>query len=533
MFRMMIVDDEEKIVNSLYGYLSECFDLEIYRALSGEEADALIHRMRFDIILSDISMPGLSGLDLLDRAKRLWPACFFILLTAYNQFDFAYRALKYERVDYILKIESYDLIRDTVAEKIRVLEEERRLVRLPEAAEDPQALYTELTRYFLKRIIVRGTPLPDDRDLEELHLPLRLHAPALLVIGTANASLRERDQLMRSAQEYLTRSLSPWGLAVLFYPSAGRCVWAVQQKEDNAKYTPQEAALFVRETFGALFQMQEEKRHASLALVCCGAFAPWNALHALYQRALVALEGVREEGGMVMLPTEEAAKARPPRFPTLDEVNMLWELLRRGQKEAFLKALSEGLAAMRTAEAPPASARAALSLLFSEALNLYGMPETEESRLIRASDSYATGEEWAKDSLTAAERLFEQRKNARQDTDTWLIRRIEEYLEAHFAEDVTLSTLAETAHYNPSYLSRFYKQHTGKNLMGRLNEVRIDHAKRLLADTGMKSGEIAEQCGFCSTKYFNQAFKKATGQTPGEFREGTGMRERRSLKSEE
>ena len=47
-------------------------------------------------------------------------ACFFSLLTAYNQFDFAYRALKYERVDYILKIESYDLIRDTVAEKIRV-----------------------------------------------------------------------------------------------------------------------------------------------------------------------------------------------------------------------------------------------------------------------------------------------------------------------------------------------------------------------------------------------------------------------------
>ncbi len=523
MFRMMIVDDEEKIVNSLYGYLSECFDLEIYRAVSGEEADALIHRMRFDIILSDISMPGLSGLELLERAKRLWPACFFILLTAYNHFDFAYQALKYERVDYILKIESYDLIRDTVAKKIRVLEEEQRLVRLPEAAGDPEALYAELTRYFLKRIIVRGTPLPDERDLDEMRLPLRLHAPALLVIGSANASLRERDLMMRSAQEYLSRSLSPWGLAAFFYPSAGRCVWAVQQKEEDGDYTPQEMALFVRETFGALFQMQEEKRHASLALVCCGAFAPWNALHALYQRALVALESVREEGGMVMLPTEEETKAQPPRFPTLDEVNMLWELLRRGQKDAFLTALSDGLAPLRTPDAPPASSRAALSLLFSEALNLYGMPETEETRrLISESADFATGEEWAGAALGAAERLFADRENVRQDTDTWLVRRIEEYLETHYAEDVTLSTLAEMAHYNPSYLSRFYKQHTGKNLMGRLNEVRIDRAKHLLLHSGLKSAQIAEQCGFCSTKYFNQAFKKATGQTPGEFREGTG-----------
>ena len=64
MYRMMIVDDEERIVNSIYDLMEENFDFELYRCYSGVQALALLKRKRFDIIMSDVSMPQMSGLDL-------------------------------------------------------------------------------------------------------------------------------------------------------------------------------------------------------------------------------------------------------------------------------------------------------------------------------------------------------------------------------------------------------------------------------------------------------------------------------------
>ena len=126
MLRMLIVDDEEHIVNALYGVLAERFDdIEIQRAYSSVTALKMITKMRFDLIISDISMPQMSGLELLDEIRRLWPRCYVLLLTAYDRFDYAYQAIKYERVDYLLKIESYDEICRIVQEKLTLIHQQQ------------------------------------------------------------------------------------------------------------------------------------------------------------------------------------------------------------------------------------------------------------------------------------------------------------------------------------------------------------------------------------------------------------------------
>lgn len=100
----------------------------------------------------------------------------------------------------------------------------------------------------------------------------------------------------------------------------------------------------------------------------------------------------------------------------------------------------------------------------------------------------------------------------------WLVRRIDAFIQAHYQEDISLTLIAADTHYSPAYISRFYKMHTGKNILNHLNEVRINAARQLLVGTNLKISDIAAQTGFCSAKYFNQSFKKQTGLTPAEFR---------------
>ena len=98
MYRMLVVDDEPLIVNSLCSSIEQNFDVELYRANSAFVAMDLLQKMRFDVVITDISMPVMSGLELLKWIRGIWPQCYVILLTAYDKFDYAYESMKYDRV---------------------------------------------------------------------------------------------------------------------------------------------------------------------------------------------------------------------------------------------------------------------------------------------------------------------------------------------------------------------------------------------------------------------------------------------------
>ena len=187
MYRMMIVDDEERIANSIYDLMDERFDFELYRCYSAVAALDVIRTMRFDIVITDIAMPGMSGLELLNKVQAIWPKCHFLILTAYDSFDYAYETLRHDRVDYLLKIESYDTICQCVERKLQDIQKERsREEKLRHYDQYVQQVGESMGRYFLKRIIVQGIPLPDQHDLDQFSVPLRLEQPVMLVFLALN-----------------------------------------------------------------------------------------------------------------------------------------------------------------------------------------------------------------------------------------------------------------------------------------------------------------------------------------------------------
>ncbi len=99
----------------------------------------------------------------------------------------------------------------------------------------------------------------------------------------------------------------------------------------------------------------------------------------------------------------------------------------------------------------------------------------------------------------------------------------ERYIAQNFHRDISLTEVAESVDLSPAYFSTLFHRHTGSTFLTYLAGVRIEHAKRLLVETHAKIYEIAERSGFRSSQYFSRIFRRATGLSPGRFRDAAPL----------
>ncbi|SER34263.1 two component transcriptional regulator, AraC family [Gracilibacillus ureilyticus] len=124
----------------------------------------------------------------------------------------------------------------------------------------------------------------------------------------------------------------------------------------------------------------------------------------------------------------------------------------------------------------------------------------------------------------------------KRGNNDWLINRALEYIHQYFRSDIKAQEVADVINISPSYFSSLFKQKTGKNFNEYVNFLRIEESKKLLTETPLKIGEIAEQIGYNEYKYFVEVFKKLSSVTPTEYRKLTSnhnkiLEEEKSWKS--
>ena len=533
MYTLLLVDDEKEILAFLADICAEIteYELDIYRADSASAALDIIRRVQIDIVLSDIRMPGMDGLELLEIARQELSKCRFIMLTGYRNFDSVYQAVQYGDVRYLLKTETDDKIREAVILSIQELETELQNEQIMQKANRQiQKMLPVLQEQYLGELLDGVTEASESLEQrQETAFPIPAEEPFLMFLGRFD---RIPDSACRRLNnQAIIKELLLDCLPIPCFPCshAQFFVWLMRPFISKARPDPQLLSGAVRRISGALSYVQK----------ACTTMTG-ESISFILGRELVYLEGAKAEyerlskrimqrvgigEGMLIeadTDTEEAGDSvRYLARGTAPQYEMLRVALENGQKQKYYKlfyVLTEGM----TKEESDIS----LEIYYNISMILLGHIHRCELRLREAmplsrlthADEHATWQEAAEYLAKLSEQIFDEVRILETSRATVVMKSLTQYIDSHLREDLTLAALADYVHFNPSYLSRLFKQEMGVNLSEYILSRRIEQAKRLLRDSQKKVGDIAAEVGYRSLHSFSRLFRNVTGQSPQDYR---------------
>jgi two-component system response regulator YesN len=548
MLKLLIVDDMRIIADGLYELFSEDqrIPLEVHKAYSAPGAFAIMQDRHIDIIVTDIKMPEVSGLDLLREVKQRQPHCKVIFLTSYHDFEFAREAITLGGFDFILKTEGDARIQDSVYQAAeKVLEERNSQVLVAKAQAQFRLALPSLQREFLLELL-QGRRVPGNERHEQfraLDIPLHPHKPVYLVIARIDRwkqsmTWSDRALLLYSVRNIMNEYLSSKVRLVTFNLDTSH-VAGLWQPINSSEET-QETGKTYRFFYGTLETIQHSCRellqlHLSVIL---GSSSLWEnigdrLLHlefllqngiGLNHELLTTEEELMSNRNFAASPTSDALEAGV--FLKLAQFSSLSGLLASGKREEFLD-LYENLITTVKMAGDHVGLRLEtlhfLAHLFIVYMNRRQLiPAISEKFGLEPILNIKPALDWTIYTnyyRDLALYLFENVTTDQKNHSDRLVQDIEKYIVEHLHTDLSLTRLGEHVHLNPTYLSRLYKQITGKGISDYIMETRIEKSKLLLARQDKRIHEIALEVGYQSGIAFTRFFRKIMNVSPQEYRD--------------
>lgn len=551
MYRLLIVDDEAIIADGLCEVLGNIreVELDVYKAYSGQEALNLLNRTRIDIVLTDICMPEITGLQLLETIRSKWPECKVIFLTGHSEFEYVYTAIQNDGVSYILKTEGYNKIIETVINTAGKIEEDLKKSALVKQAQEQIVT----TKSLLQTIYLRGM-LNDELSLseirqqqfDELEIPLSVKKQVVMLAGRIDDIPKGTPYSVKSewflnikyiAEKYLS---SKTCFAYLNHDNS-TLIWFIQPAADEDGQ-PGEGAWNDMLTFvkGVAELMQESFWNStgkSISFVLDDTHVGWKELRDRYFTLKMLLNYKIGKGeGRLLSDTTLLEKdfqnssvmgkgGLPNRYRTDD----LAEILENGTKEDFLACLGKLteklLKAQSMHDIVAVEQYFAIALVILSYINKWNLTEKIAFKIsiyqlmnLEYHESWKYAVEYLKQ---LGGILFEIQEGEEEKRAQDVIGIVQKHINdnLHLQDEVSLIRLAEIVYFNPSYLSRLFKQVTGTNLSDYISDCRIRKAKKLLESPDFRIHEISEAVGYLSATNFARFFKKVTSMTPQEYRD--------------
>lgn len=474
MWKVLIVEDEVFVRESIREIIrwEELGFTVVGEAGTGKQALAMIRELEPDLVLTDIVMPEMDGIELLRQAREQGYDCRFIMLSCLGEFDAVRQAMEYGASNYILKLSmSVQSLRDTLTKMSRELSS-----RSHGASGGSQAwchpLWESLFHYRPTIDVSREWPPFLPRAGLVSVVAYWNHRPAPDPEAALKAAATNRDRVVK---------FEKFGLTTLF-------VWSDKPVQANLPFSVPKALNVEAERLPEAWREVVRKLDydwygilPSVALPHPGSFArsdvlPWEMEKALLQ---AFEQGDRNGCGKVLDEIWNRMRDRLVPMPMVKYAAL--ELLDLCMRAAQRSCSGETLQRTTT------------------------HPELKDALLRTLADHFPQA---TKPPLT----------------DHPEINKILDIIHRDYSQPLTVKSLADSVAMDENYVSGLFKRKTGKNLIAYLHEVRIRAAMRLLRETTLSVSEVGQQVGFLNDNYFIKIFKRITNLTPSDYKKSVQRR---------
>lgn len=532
MYRILIVDDEPMIVEGLAALFEEHnpWQLEIHTACLAAEALQIMNRQKVDILLTDIRMPAISGIELMEKVRVNWPECRIVFLTAFEEFEYAYMALKNPGVRFLLKTEMHETILKTIDECMKEIEGELQDKMLRKNSKEQSLMIRVLkTRDFFTQVLHFGETVISQSVLNELGIELSADKPVYLLLGFSVSPEEDAFAQMDKITSGLIVRLGNKVKCSAHKGNSRTLVWFIQENEGFLGTITQSLPELVVDELENMEKLYKDR----IAFVISDKPSLWENLFYAYQKLKVILHlqaAAREK--LVYIAAQEN-ETSPKEIELIrkseqckQEISHLKTDMEMGNREVFnskLKSVCERLLEVSSKKQEIGQELVIeLNLLFFSQFNKISLSKTSED-IQAISDRLSHMDFFTPLSLeqylNLGEIICNSRNHFNQEQTQGCIEKVKTYICNHLDGDLSLSRLASLSNYNPKYLSDLFHAQTGLNLSEYISDKRLEEAKKLLAKGNMKIKDIAAAVGFISSAYFTRFFKKALGITPLQYQE--------------
>lgn len=536
--RVMIVDDEVFFRNNIKTVLNwESHGFFVCgEAGGGLSAKALIEKLKPDIVITDICMAEIDGLELIAFLCKNYPNIQIIALSGYDQYDYVRASMKNGVVDYLLKhqLTENTLITALMTARERISNKEKEqqdYLLLQDQIEQGQlALRQSFLLEWLSGEIREEASIK--KRIKELEIPLDSHE-MIMVVAEIDGMSRWKQKY--SALEWRTLFDRTVGLVADIVSNMGQGV--VIPQPDN-RFT----ILFSMKNTRSLLVfynyvsacIQQIRSHLKMQynLTACYSMSEniykVSQLSEVYQKTSAKLQDKIYHDYDVVI--REKAIPQPVNENYNISVEEEQTIIRhvKGMDEAATADYLQSIFEMRRKNHLDSSR---LQILFAELLNILNRVLREDNldmvsvypgfHSLFENIQHMTFAEMKNTMIHMYQEIIKARTNVNgAQGELAMTRRARLYIEKNFASDISLSDISEEIGVTPSYLSRAFKKDAGKNVVEYLNEYRVKQAQKMISG-GVRLSELHRLVGFNSNTYFFTVFKQITGLTPTQFKKRT------------
>lgn len=518
MLKVILIDDEEIILRGLIKIIDwEANGFTVVGAFSdSEEALAMAPNLQPHLVIVDIEMPGLSGLELIDALRSSLPDAKYVVLSAHDQFKYAQKALQLGVFRYILKpLDEHELsevLRLVRASIYCMLEEHRHRTKLQL---DMQHHLHSLKSQIIREAICDGF-IRQGKDktefYDELFYNFNFHLCFIQVRTQLNELLSYNpcpESHIDTIASYCTDEIK----CAIIFRHEDCLVLVLEAPMQNIDFN----------------QLMDNFADIAGMPVMIGLTQAFTGLSGAHSSYLKSYNSFQEE---IFFATKSMFFHIPSKNkPASENLSSLLNYSKKILPTILLQLDIEGyydccnniykhILGMKNLTSP-----AAVHTFYSTLFNLIkrtclSISDQDDDTFIPVSvPRFKYLADYHKYALDMTEGILSDATHLINDDSTRMVNQVKLYIRENYAEsDLKLNKIADTNFINYSYLSYLFKKITGKNFSSYLTEVRIDEAKKLLLHSSLSINEIAKRVGYQNYQNFHYAFKNICGESPNAYR---------------